>query len=84
MLLYTTHIYTNTRNDGKNFFHETKERATMAAEQNKDEYESIASHSSADTRRCDPCLKEGKVNHALFHKMTNQDVCADHRRALEG
>ncbi len=83
MLLYTTHTYTNTRNDGKKFFHETKDRAVTAAEMNKDEYDEIAVHTSTDTRRCDPCLAEGKFNPAFSHKETKQDLCSDHRKALE-
>ena len=83
ILLYTTHIYTNTRNDGKTFSHDTKEQAIMAAEQNKEEYTKIASHSSSDIRRCDMCLDEGKTSTALFHKESGKDLCGDHRKTLE-
>lgn len=76
MLLFTIHSYMNRRKDGKEFFHETKEKAQFAAQSNAAEYESIAEHSKADTLRCDPCKEQG-ICESAFEKfrLNGKDLC---------
>jgi len=64
MILYTINSYANTRKDGKLFYHESKDKAVVAAAQNNSEYLEIGTHIKKDVLRCDPCKALGEVSAA--------------------
>ena len=76
MILYSIESYSNTRNDGKIFYHETKELAQLASAQNKEDYDSIAALQTFNILRCDPCRETGKIEAAFQpHRINGKDHC---------